>query len=148
MLDTGLRLSEAIGLKWRDIDFSTGRLHVVQGKGAKDRILWLSAENLEALRHWRQRQAQVVGRTPEHVFTTLKGQPLKPRYVQAMVARYAKRAGIEKRVHPHTLRHTFATDLLRACGNVEIVRRALGHVNLSTTQVYVHLVDTDLEAVG
>ncbi|MGB9757930.1 MAG: tyrosine-type recombinase/integrase [Candidatus Bipolaricaulaceae bacterium] len=101
---------------------------------------------MEALRHWRERQAQVVGKAPAHVFTTLEGRPLQPRYVQAMVARYAAKAGIEKRVHPHTLRHSFATDLLRQVGNVEIVRRALGHANLSTTQVYVHLVDADLEA--
>jgi len=145
MLDAGLRLSEAINLKWVDLDLMTGKLHVKQGKGGKDRILWLGEEDLELLRHWRERQAQVVGYAPEHVFTTLDGKPLQPRYVQAMVARYAKRAGIQKRVTPHTLRHTFATDLLRECGNVELVRRALGHANLSTTQVYVHLVDTDLE---
>ena len=145
MLDAGLRLSEAINLKWVTLDLMTGKLHVKQGKGGKDRILWLGEEDLELLRHWRERQAQVVGYAPEHVFTTLDGKPLQPRYVQAMVARYAKRAGIQKRVTPHTLRHTFATDLLRECGNVELVRRALGHANLSTTQVYVHLVDTDLE---
>ena len=147
MLDAGLRLSEAINLKWVDLDLMTGKLHVKQGKGGKDRILWLGEEDLELLRHWRERQAQVVSHAPEHVFTTLNGKPLQPRYVQAMVARYAKRAGIAKRVTPHTLRHTFATDLLRECGNVELVRRALGHANLSTTQVYVHLVDSDLENV-
>lgn len=145
MLNAGLRLSEAINLKWVDLDLMTGKLHVKRGKGGKDRILWLGEEDLEFLRHWRERQAQVVGHAPEHVFTTLNGKPLQPRYVQAMVARYAKRAGIAKRVTPHTLRHTFATDLLRECGNVELVRRALGHANLATTQVYVHLVDTDLE---
>jgi len=145
MLDAGLRLSEAINLKWVNLDLMTGKLHVKQGKGGKDRILWLGEEDLELLRHWRERQAQVVSHAPEHVFTTLNGKPLQPRYVQAMVARYAKRAGIAKRVTPHTLRHTFATDLLRECGNVELVRRALGHANLSTTQVYVHLVDSDLE---
>jgi len=145
MLNAGLRLSEAINLKWVDLDLMTGRLHVKRGKGGKDRILWLGGPDLEALRHWRERQAQVVGHAPEHVFTTLDGKPLQPRYVQAMVARYAKRAGIAKRVTPHTLRHTFATDLLRECGNVELVRRALGHANLATTQVYVHLVDSDLE---
>ena len=145
MLDTGLRLSEVIHLKWRHVNLMTGQLLVREGKGHKDRVLWLGEPDLEALRHWRGRQAQVVGHAPEHVFTTLDGKPLQPRYVQAMVARYAQKAGIAKRVTPHTLRHTFATDLLRDCGNVELVRRALGHENLSTTQVYVHLVDTDLE---
>jgi len=145
MLDTGLRLAEACNLRWRDIDLNSGKLHVRQGKGAKDRILWIGEDMLDALRGWRQRQAEVVGHGPEHAFTTLDGKPLQHRYVQAMVARYAKRAGIPKNVSPHTLRHSFATDLLRQCGNVEIVRRALGHSNLATTQVYVHLVDTDLE---
>jgi len=146
MLDTGLRLSEAIHLRWRDLDLMTGKLHVKQGKGAKDRILWIGEEDLELLRKWRERQAKVVGKTPEYVFTTLDGKPLQPRYVQAMVARYAKRAGIQKRVHPHTLRHTFATDLLKAVKNVRLVQKALGHANLSTTQIYTHIVDEELEA--
>lgn len=145
MLDTGLRLSEALNLEWRDIDLLTGRLHVRRGKGAKDRVLWVGEELLESLRHWRQRQAKVVGKPVPWVFSTLDGKPLKARYVQVMVQRYAKKAGIEKHVTPHTLRHSFATDLLRTCGNVEIVRRALGHERLSTTQIYVHLVDEDLE---
>ena len=145
ILDTGLRLSEVLNLEWRDIDLLTGRLHVRRGKGAKDRVLWVGEELLEALRHWRQRQAEIVGKPVSWVFSTLDGKPLQARYVQMMVQRYARKAGIEKRVTPHTLRHTFATDLLRACGNVEIVRRALGHERLSTTQIYVHLVDEDLE---
>lgn len=146
MLNTGLRLSEAIHLRWRDLDLMTGKLHVKQGKGAKDRILWIGEKDLGLLRKWRERQAKVVGKTPEHVFTTLQGKPLSPRYVQAMVRRYAERAGIQKRVHPHTLRHTFATDLLRTVKNVRLVQKALGHANLSTTQVYTHIVDEELEA--
>ena len=145
MLNVGLRLSEAINLKWRDLDLMTGKLHVKQGKGAKDRILWIGEEDLELLRKWRERQAKVVGKAPEHMFTTLQGKPLSPRYVQAMVRRYADKAGIQKRVHPHTLRHTFATDLLRTVKNVRIVQKALGHANLSTTQIYTHIVDEELE---
>ncbi|MFB6273404.1 MAG: tyrosine-type recombinase/integrase [Salinibacter sp.] len=146
MLDTGLRLSEALDLRWRDIDLNTGKLHVVQGKGAKDRILWLGEDNLEQLQHWRQRQADHIGHAPEPLFTTLDGKRLQGRYVQALVKRLAGRAGIEKDVSPHTLRHSFATDLLRETNNLELVRRALGHANLQTTQVYVHLTDQDLEA--
>ena len=146
LLNAGLRLSEALHLRWPDVDLNTGRVHVKLGKGGKDRVLWLGEEDLGALRKWRQRQATLTPEAPAHVFTTLDGKPVSPRYVQAMVGRYAKRAGIEKRVHPHTLRHTFATDLLRDAGNVELVRRALGHANLATTQIYVHLVDADLEA--
>lgn len=145
MLNVGLRLAEVINLRWRDLDLMTGKLHVKQGKGAKDRILWIGEEDLELLRKWRERQAEVVRKAPEHVFTTLQGKPLSPRYVQAMVRRYADKAGIQKRVHPHTLRHTFATDLLRTVKNVRIVQKALGHANLSTTQIYTHIVDEELE---
>ena len=146
MLNTGLRLSEAVHLRWTDIDLNTGRLHVRQGKGAKDRILWLGVEDLDALQSWRQRQAEHVGHAPEYVFTTLKGDRVQTQYVQSMVNRLARKAGIEKRISPHTLRHTFATDLLRETQNLEIVRRALGHSDISTTQIYVHLTDQDLES--
>lgn len=146
MLDTGLRLSEAINLKWRDLDLMTGKLHVKQGKGARDRVLWIGEDDLDLLRKWRERQAEMVSKVSEYVFTTLQGRPLQPRYVQAMVRRYAGKAGIAKRVHPHTLRHTFATDLLRVTKNIRIVQKALGHANLATTQIYTHIVDEELEA--
>ncbi len=145
MLNAGLRVSEATALQWRHVDLNTGRLHVVEGKGSKDRVLWLGEGDLEGLRSWRQRQTQEVGHAPDHVFSTLEGGPLQRRYVHSMVSRYAGKAGITWNVHPHSLRHTFATDLLRQVGNVELVRKALGHSHLSTTQIYTHLVDADLE---
>jgi len=83
MLDTGLRLSEAIHLKWRHVNLMTGQLLVREGKGHKDRVLWLGEPDLEALRHWRERQAQVVGHAPEWVFTTLEGKPLQPRALKS-----------------------------------------------------------------
>lgn len=150
MLDAGLRLSEVINLRWNDVDLATGMLHVKLGKGGKDRILWLNEGVLVALKRWKERQRELLGREADHVFTTLgrrgsKGKPLCPRYIQQMVTRYAENAGIKKRVHPHTLRHTFATDLLRATKNIRLVQRALGHADLSTTQVYTHIVDEELE---
>lgn len=134
MRTTGLRLSEALKLRWRDIDLNTGRVHVRQGKGAKDRILWRGEDDLEQLQHWRQRQAEEIGHAPEHLFTTLDGKRLQAPYVQALVMRLAEKVGIEKNVSPHTLRHSFATDLLRETNNLELVRRALGHANLQTTK--------------
>ena len=145
MLDTGLRLSEATALRWRDIDLTTGKLMVRQGKGAKDRTLWIGDEDLDMLRSWRERQAKDIAGTPEHVFTTLEGKPISGRYVQAMVKRYAARAGITKDVHPHTLRHSFATDLYRQTTNIRLTQKALGHSNLATTQIYTHIVDEELE---
>jgi len=145
MLNTGLRLSEAGGLRWRDIDLTSGRLMVRAGKGAKDRTLWAGEGDIEALRKWRERQTKAVGLSQDHVFTTLAGRPISGRYVQQMVKRYAARAGIEKDVHPHTLRHTFATDLYRETSNIRLTQKALGHANLATTQIYTHIVDEELE---
>jgi len=145
MLNTGLRLSEATGLRWKDIDLNSGRLTVRQGKGAEDRTLWVGEHDLDLLRRWRERQAKAVPGSPAHVFTTLDGKPVSGRYVQQMVKRYAAKAGIEKDVHPHTLRHTFATDLYRETTNIRLTQKALGHANLATTQIYTHIVDEELE---
>lgn len=145
MLDTGLRLSEACNLQWRDVDLTTGKLMVRQGKGGKDRSLWIGVEDLELLRTWRERQAKDVSGNPAHIFTTLKGKAVSPRYVQKMVARLAAKAGIEKNVHPHTLRHSFATDLYRETSKIRLVQKALGHSDLSTTMIYTHIFDDELE---
>ena len=73
------------------------------------------------------------------------GNKMNPRYIQDMVKRYAKKAGINKDISPHTLRHTFATDLLRETKNIRLVQKALGHSDISTTMVYTHIVDEELE---
>ena len=146
MLDTGLRLAEATGLEWANIDIATARLLVRQGKGAKDRVLWLGESLLECLGRWRKRQVRVCPSAPDHVFTTLQGQPLQHRYVQEMVRRYASRAGIVKRITPHVLRHTFATDLYRETGKIRLVQKALGHSDLSTTMIYAHVYDEEIES--
>jgi len=145
MLDTGLRLSEAIYLQWRHIDLNSGKVMVREGKGKKDRTLWTGEENLEQLKAWRERQTSVVGQSCELVFTTLKGGKLDPRYIQRMVKRLAVKAGIEKNIHPHTLRHSFATDIYRDTSNIRLTQKALGHANLATTQIYTHIVDEELE---
>jgi len=146
MLDAGLRLSEATALRWRDIDLNTGKLMIRQGKGAKDRTLWIGDEDVELLRSWRERQAATLDHAPEHVFTTLKGKPVSGRYVQQMLRRYVNRAGISKRITPHSLRHTFATDIYSDTGNIRLTQKALGHASLQTTQLYTHIVDEELEA--
>jgi len=145
MLDLGLRLSEAIHLRWKDIDLNSGKVMVRQGKGAKDRTLWTGEANLGALHEWRERQASECAGSPQNVFTTKQGGELDPRYVQRMVKRYTAKAGIEKDITPHTLRHTFATDLYRETTNIRITQKALGHANLATTQIYTHIVDEELE---
>lgn len=146
MLNTGLRLSETTGLQWRDLDLNSGKLFVRQGKGAKDRTLWVGELDLQLLCRWKQRQAMEVKSFPACVFTTLAGKTVSNRYVQQMVKRYAEKAGLEKNIHPHTFRHTFATDLHRASRNIRLVQKALGHADLSTTMIYTHVYDEEVKA--
>jgi site-specific recombinase XerD len=145
MLNTGLRLAEVTGLKWHDVDLATGKLMVRQGKGAKDRTLWVAEGDIDRLRSWRERQAVQCGQC-EHVFTTLQGQPLGHRYVQRMVKRYAAKAGIDKNISPHTLRHSFATDLYGETSKIRLVQKVLGHSDLSTTMIYTHIFDEEVES--
>lgn len=141
MLDAGLRSSEVLNLKVRDIDWMSGKLSVREGKGQKDRTLWLNEGDLELLKSWRERRPEPC----ELLFTTLQSGPVSGRYLRTMVARVAKKAGIEKRVHPHLLRHSFATDLYRKTKNIRLVQKALGHEDLSTTMIYTHIIDDELE---
>ena len=144
MLNTGLRLAEVTALKWRDLDLTTGKLMVRLGKGAKDRTLWIAEADIDRLRSWRERQAEECAEC-RHVFTTLEGRPLGHRYVQRMVKRYAVKAGTNKNVTPHTLRHSFATDLYRETSKIRLVQKVLGHSDLSTTMIYTHIFDPEVE---
>jgi len=145
MLNTGLRLAEVTALTWREVDLTTGKLMVRQGKGAKgDRTLWVAEADTNRLRRWRERQAKECGQC-EHIFSTLEGKPLGHRYVQRMVARYAAKAGIEKNVSPHMLRHSFATDLYRETNKIRLVQKVLGRSDLSTTMIYTHIHDPEVE---
>lgn len=143
MLDTGLRCAECCDLGTRDINTDTGRVTVVQGKGGKDRILWAGPETLEAVKAWLKVRPAADGAL---LFSTLAGDPVSTRYVRAMVERMATRANITHTVHPHTLRHTFGTDLYRQTHNIRLTQKALGHSSVTTTTIYTHIVDAELEA--
>jgi integrase/recombinase XerD len=140
MINTGLRAAEVRELRHRNIDWERGRMKV-RGKGGKDRVLGINAHDLALLKNLPS------GNPSGTLFTSLDGQkPICGRWLREMVPRLAAQAGIDKRIHPHTLRHTFATNLLRQEKNLFSVMKALGHVNLSTTQIYLHLEDEELEA--
>jgi len=141
MLDAGLRASELLKLSTHDIDWRSGKLKVVEGKGRKDRVLWINEDCLLLLRRWRE----VKPDSTTTLFTTLNGKPLIDRYLRAMVKRYSQKAAIAKDVHPHMLRHTFATDLYSQTKNIRMVQKALGHSDLSTTMIYTHVVDDEME---
>lgn len=144
-LATGLRLSEMINLKWNDINLMTGQLKVVKGKGSKDRILYINENTITKLISWKEKQHNKLNIKCEYVFTNNKGKQLVGRDVREMIVNYSNKAGITKNVSPHTLRHTFATDLLRATNNLRIVQKAMGHEDIRTTAIYTHIVDTELE---
>lgn len=144
LLNTGLRLAEMTNLKWKDVDLMTGQLKVVEGKGLKDRILWLDEQTLVMLGEWKQRQYKEWGKT-DYVFTTRTLSLLDGKAVRMMIKTYAEKAGISKHITTHSLRHTFASDLLRETKNIRIVQKALGHADISSTQIYTHIVDEELE---
>lgn len=143
MLNAGLRASEVLALTVYDVDWQSGQLTVRQGKGKKDRTLWLNETVLDDLRRWRARRpAEAQGL----LFPTLKGTPLRSNALRAMVKRRGSKAGLaQKDIHPHTLRHTFATELYRQTKDIRLVQKALGHSDLTTTMIYTHIVDDDME---
>lgn len=144
VLNTGLRLSEMTNLKWNDVDLMTGQVKVVEGKGLKDRILWSDEKTLVMLGNWKQRQFREWGRS-DLVFTTRTLRQLDGKAVRSMIKTYSDKAGINKHITTHSLRHTFASDLLRDTKNIRIVQKALGHADISSTQIYTHIVDDELE---
>jgi len=149
MLNTGLRVSETTSLRWKDVNFTSGKLMVREGKGAKDRTLRVDEDQLDELGEWKGRQKEKVGRLPKLVFSTLKegnaGKKLTIQQVWKMLKIYAEKANIEKDISPHTLRHTFATDLYQETGKIRWVQQALGHADSSTTMIYTHIVEERFE---
>jgi integrase/recombinase XerD len=143
MLNTGLGAVEVLNRKVSDIDWQSGKVMVREGKGKKDRTLWIGAEDLKLLKKWLKFQAKLPG--SEFLFPTSEGKRLQDRYLRCLVKRLAQQAGIAKDVHPHMLRHTFATDLLRQTKDLRLTQKALGHAHFTSTQVYTHIVDDEME---
>ncbi len=136
---SGLRLSELVGLDWPDLRLEERRVRVL-GKGAKTREVPVGRAAIEALEAWRTVQRLWCrDAATEAVFTARSGRRLGVRGVQARVEHWARTQGLWKRVHPHLLRHSFATHVLESSGQLRAVQEMLGHANLSTTQVYTHL---------
>jgi len=131
---SGLRLSELCALRWRDLDLGVG-LVTVLGKGNKQRSVPVGSFARAALTEWKTDQ-RAGGDT--HVFPGRNG-GMSPRGVQARLRTLAQRQGLFKRVHPHLLRHSFASHVLESSGDLRGVQELLGHADISTTQIYTHL---------
>lgn len=137
---SGVRVSELIGLKVRDVDFDEG-FATVFGKGSKERVVPVGRSALRAmliyLRDVRPRLERGSGEGI--VFLNDRGRPLTRMGVWKILRKHVERAGIRKRVTPHTLRHSFATHLLEGGADLAAVQEMLGHADISTTQIYTHV---------
>jgi len=132
---SGLRLSELTGLRWQDLDLGGGEVRVL-GKGRKTRIVPVGRHAATALRAL----GQAEGMPPDGpVFRGRAGAPISPRTVQARLKTLAMQQGSAKRIHPHLLRHTFASHMLESSGDLRAVQELLGHADIATTQIYTHL---------
>ena len=132
---SGLRVSELCALRWRDLDLADG-LVTVLGKGGKQRSVPVGRHARQALEDWRRDSA---GQPETFVFPGRAGRALGARAVQLRLRQLAQRQGLFKRVHPHLLRHSFASHVLESSGDLRGVQELLGHADISTTQIYTHL---------
>lgn len=136
---SGLRLSELVALDLQDLDFRESSLVVREGKGQKTRHVPIGRCAREALENWLTVRATWPGAELTAVFTSRRGLRISPRSVQSRLTRWQLKQGGAIAVHPHMLRHSFASHLLESSGDLRAVQELLGHANLSTTQVYTHL---------
>lgn len=145
LFSTGLRVSEICSLN-RDIDIDKGEISV-KGKGGKIRLVFLSP----AAKYYLKKYLEKRNDTNPALFINLSKYKnltrITPRGVQKLIKFYAKKAGILKKITPHTLRHSFATDLLRAGADLRAIQMLLGHKNLQTTQIYTHLTNKELKEI-
>lgn len=142
----GLRVGEALALKVGDIDPAAGTVRVLHGKGNKTRLVGLDHGAMAVVQRWMDAR-RALGLRNGPLLCTLAGKHLDSRYVRALVARLAADAGIDKRVHPHGLRHSHAVELAAEGVPVNVIQRQLGHADLRVTTVYLdHLQPTDVIA--
>ena len=139
----GFRVSEIINLKIVDIDFENKIGHVRQSKGKKDRVFNIPSFLTKQLS--KQAEKQTEG-NQEYMFTSTNGR-MSDRNIQKIVSIAAKKAGINKNVSPHTLRHSFATHLLENGVDIRKIQELLGHADLSTTQIYTHISTEELKKI-
>jgi integrase/recombinase XerC len=136
---SGLRVSELAGIDVAALDLTTGEVRVC-GKGSKERVVPVGAPAREALRTWLARRATLsTPRAGGAVFLSRSGRRLAPRAIQQRLAAWAVKQGLSRHVHPHMLRHSFASHLLQSSGDLRAVQELLGHASIASTQVYTHL---------
>ncbi|MGS2724637.1 tyrosine recombinase XerC [Porticoccus sp. GXU_MW_L64] len=135
---SGLRLAELVGLDLMHLDLADGSARVL-GKGNKERLVPIGRFALKALQEWLKRRTEVAIHDHQAVFISKRGNRISPRNVQQRLQKLSLEQGMDGKVHPHMLRHSFASHLLESSGDLRAVQELLGHANISTTQVYTHL---------
>jgi integrase/recombinase XerD len=141
MLRCGLRVSEVSHLSWAALDLAQGTIRIENSKGQVDRVVYLAPDVAKALRQWRRLQAAEARYVFPSRLTRKGGMPLSARQIRNRMTCYLKRAGITKAYSPHSLRHTFATQLLNAGASLEVVKELMGHRSLDVTLRYTQLYD-------
>jgi len=135
---SGLRLAELAGLAPKDVNFADATVRVT-GKGSKTRVVPVGSHALTALRRWLAEREAIRQVDADALFVGAQGRRLGPRAIQGCVRRRALQQGIAARVHPHMLRHSFASHVLQSSSDLRAVQEMLGHSSISTTQVYTQL---------
>ena len=135
---SGLRLSELAQLDIDGCDLNTGEVRVL-GKGSKERIVPVGAAAREAVARWLAPRAAHAAPGERALFIGRKGRRLSPRAIQRRLAEWAVKQGLSRHVHPHMLRHSFASHVLQSSGDLRAVQEMLGHASIASTQVYTHL---------
>jgi integrase/recombinase XerC len=138
LYSSGLRLSEISALELNQLDLRDGSVRV-KGKGSKERDVPVGQFARDALKVWLEQRATLAHADESAVFVSERGTRLTPRQIQRRVTHWARQRGVGQPVHPHMLRHSFASHLLESSSDLRAVQELLGHANLSTTQVYTHL---------
>ena len=145
MYACGLRASETIGLELSEVDLRRGFLRA-HGKGVKERLVPLGSKAVAAITAYLRVRPQLVGAHPEaKLFVNFRGGPLTRQGLYKIVQKHARAAGLEGKMSPHTLRHSFATHLLAGGCDLRAVQEMLGHADVSTTQMYTHLSGAQLK---
>jgi len=132
----GLRCQEALDLALKDIDFDNGTITVQRGKGGKRRVVGLDAGTAAIVQQWLQARSKLKLLRSAPLLCTLQGGQIGTSYVRHLMKRLAKKAGVEKRVHYHQLRHVYACDLVREGAPLTTVQALLGHSSAATTSLY------------
>ena len=136
---SGLRLSELAALNLADIDLPDNSLMIRTGKGGKSRILPIGSKAVTAINNWLELRQKNAAVSDSAVFISTRGTRLGQRSIELRLEQWCKKKGIAEHIHPHMLRHSFASHLLESSQDLRAVQELLGHSNISTTQIYTHL---------